>query len=106
MFYLQEDVPYKELTLSETEINNRFANSPTNGETTTGIEEKGLKTYASIIGQARQQIEIVSVEKSGNVGIDVLYRITTSTDSSSKHSVRVVSFFNPFGKPVGFKELN
>lgn len=105
-FYLKEDISYKELSLSDNEINSYSANTPSSENPTLGIEERGSKTIVTIIGQVGQQIEIVSISKSEEVGIDVFYKITKSTDSSSKRPVKMVSFRNLFGKPVGFKEIN
>jgi hypothetical protein len=105
-FYLNKDISYKELSLSDEEINSYSANTPSSENPTTGIEERGFKTNAIIIGEVGQQVEIVSISKSEDVGIDVFYKITKSTDSNSKRSIKIASFINLFGKPVGFKELD
>ncbi|KJS22242.1 MAG: hypothetical protein VR72_06895 [Clostridiaceae bacterium BRH_c20a] len=107
-FYLQKDVAYKELTLSDApqEIKSQIADIPFSENTSKGMAQIGLKTYAIIIGQSGQQIEIISVEKSEDVGIDILYRIKKLTDSNSERPVKIVSFLNLFGGPVGFKELD
>lgn len=105
-FYLDKDISYTELTLSDEEANNYSANTPSSENPTTGIEESGLKTNAIIIGKVGQHIEMISIRKSENVGIDVLYRITESGDSNNNPPVKLVSFINLFGKPVGFKELD
>ena len=106
VFYLNKDITYTELSLSDEEANNYSANTPSSENPTTGIEESGLKTNAIIIGEVGQQIEIISIRKSENVGIDVLYRITESNDSNTNRPVKIASFTNFFGKPVGIKELN
>lgn len=103
-FYLNKDITYTELSLSDEEANNYSANTPSSENPTTGIEESGLKTNAIIIGEVGKQIEIISIRKSENVGIDVLYRITESADSNNNRPVKIASFINLFGKPVGFKE--
>lgn len=107
-FYLQKDVSYKELTLSDAppEIKSHLANLPSSANTSKGMAQIGLKTYATIMGQSGQQIEVISVVKSENVGIDVFYRITELTHSNSERPVKIVSFLNIFGGPVGFKELD
>lgn len=105
-FYLNKDISFKELKLSEEEAYNYSANTPFSENPTTGIEVSGFKTNAFIIGEVGQQIEIVSVSKSEDVGIDVLFRITESNDSNTNRPIKVASFINLFGKPVGFKELN
>lgn len=105
VFYLDKDISYTEVSLSDEEANNYSANTPSSEIPTTGIEENGLKTNAIIIGEVGQRIEIVSIKKSEDVGIDVLYRITESNDSNTSRPVKIASFINLFGKPVGFKEL-
>lgn len=105
-FYLDKDISYMELELSDEEANNYSIDTPSNENPTTGIEVRGFKTNAFIIGEVGQQIEIVSVSKSEDVGIDVLYRITESNDSNTNRPVKIASFINLFGKPVGFKELD
>jgi len=105
-FYLDNDISYIELELSDEEANNYSTDTPSSENPTTGIEVRGYKTNAFIIGEVGQQIEIVSVSKSEDVGIDVLYRITELNDSNTNRPVKIASFINLFGKPVGFKELD
>ncbi|MFZ5942848.1 MAG: hypothetical protein ACOYVD_01975 [Bacillota bacterium] len=107
-FYLQKDVSYKELTLSDApqEIKSQVADIPFTENTSKGIAQIGLKTYAIIIGQSGQQIQIISVEKSEDVGIDVLYRIKKLNDLSIERPIKIVSFIDFFGGPIGFKELD
>jgi hypothetical protein len=107
-FYLQKDVSFKEITLSDApqEIKGQVSDLPFSDKTASGITQKGLMVYATIMAQKGQQIEIVSVGKSENVGIDVFYKITKSSDSSNEHPVKIVRFLNLFGGPVGFQELD
>ncbi|RDU37865.1 hypothetical protein DRW41_08595 [Neobacillus piezotolerans] len=106
IFFLKKDVTYKEISLSENEINSMLANFPSSETPFTGIEEKGIKTEAFIVGQAGQRIEIVSIRKSDNVGVDIIYKMTDSTDLDSKRAVKKVSFMNALGKPVGFIKVD
>lgn len=104
--FIKKDVSYKEITLTESEINSLVASNPSSENPLTGMGKRGIKTEAIIVGQAGQRIEIVSVRKSENVGIDVFYKMTNATDSSSDRPAAKVSFMNPWGKPVGFIKVN
>lgn len=106
-FYLQKEISYQEAALADApqEIRNQLSNLPISGNTSTGIAQIGLKTYGVIIGQTGQQIEMISVGKAEDVGIDILYRVTESVDPGSEPPVKIVSFLNLFGGPVGFKKV-
>ncbi|WP_053368022.1 hypothetical protein [Bacillus sp. FJAT-27245] len=106
LLFLKKDVSYQEISLSQNEINSMLANFPSSETPFTGIAERGKKTEAFIVGQVGQQIEIISVRKSENVGIDVFYKMRDAIDSSSERPVAKVSFMNPWGKPVGFIKVD
>ncbi|WP_409271836.1 hypothetical protein V1499_19590 [Neobacillus sp. SCS-31] len=105
VLFLKKDVSYQEISLSENEINSLVANFPSSETPFTGIEKRGIKTEAFIVGQAGQGIEIVSIRKSDNVGVDITYKITNSSEPGSR-PVKKVSVMNPWGKPIGFIKVD
>ncbi|MCX7708717.1 MAG: hypothetical protein N2484_02590 [Clostridia bacterium] len=71
----------------------------------TGIAEMNGKTYAAIIPPKGTEIQIVSVGRSENVGIDVTYRIIKLEKDEETQGSKVVRFSNKFGAPVGFVKV-
>lgn len=67
-----------------------------------GVKVSGFKNYATIIPSQGQKVEIISVGKSENVGIDIVYDIVDLADSNAPPEGIAIEFINLFGSPVGF----
>lgn len=69
----------------------------------TGMGEVDGSTYAFITADAKEEVEIVAVEKA-EVGIEIRYRIKAS--DSSAPQTKVVKITNLLRVPVGFKKVD
>lgn len=100
-----DKISYKEVALEQIvpheEIQN-IASQNVSGKPTCGIRVSGFKNYATIIPSKGQKVEIISVEKSENVGIDVVYDIVYLADSNAPPEGIAIEFLNLLSSPVGF----
>jgi len=94
---------YKELPISGPIIEPIAADAPRdNASPICSVDFSNVKNQASIMPLTGEKIEIITVEKSKNVGIDVIYKIVKAPDLNAKPQGQQVEFLNLFGSPVGF----
>jgi hypothetical protein len=67
---------------------------------------RGNKYQASIIPSKGEKVEILSVQKSVNVGIDVIYKIHKLPDNTAAPEGKSIEFKNIFDSPIGFVLAN
>jgi hypothetical protein len=105
IFIFDKKVWYKEVPLEQTIYDihkDKGVNEGNYAGPTVGVSQGGAVNYASIYPLKGERVEIISVQKSENVGIDVLYRIVKLPDNNAQPEGRSVKFINLFGSPVGF----
>ena len=95
---LNEEVYYQEYPIYDTGMDAAGENGPI-----CSANLSGIKNQASIMPAKGEKVEIITVKKSENVGIDVVYRIVKQPDPSANPEGGKVEFYNLFGLPVGFK---
>jgi len=99
------NISYKEVPIESVipvEEIQRLVNENSTGNPSCILKEARFKNYASIVPSKGQKAEIVSVEKSENAGIDVIYRLVPLADPGAPPEGVAIKFYNVFGSPVGF----
>jgi len=102
-------ISYKEVSLEQIvskeeiqKIASQNDSQNNSGNPSCGVTVSGLKNYATIIPSKGQKVEIISVGKSENVGIDIIYDIVDLSDKNALPEGMAIEFINLFGSPVGF----
>lgn len=96
---------YNELPIDSASVNKtveKIDEQKDLGTPACSLREDGFKNYASIMPSTGERVEIISVRKSKDVGIDVIYKVSKLSDSNAKPEGKTVEFINLFGSPVGF----
>ncbi|HBV88956.1 hypothetical protein [Desulfosporosinus sp.] len=98
-------ISYKEVSLEQIvakEEIQKIESQNDSGNPSCGVMDSGFKNYATIIPPKGQKVEIISVGKSENVGIDIVYDIVDVSDNNALPEGIAIEFINLFGSPVGF----
>jgi beta-lactamase regulating signal transducer with metallopeptidase domain len=98
-------ISYKEVPLEQIVPNGeieKIASQNDSGNPSCGVKVSGFKNFATIIPSKGQKVKIISVEKSQNVGIDIVYDIVNLSDNNALPEGIAIEFKNLFGSPVGF----
>jgi beta-lactamase regulating signal transducer with metallopeptidase domain len=98
-------ISYKEVPLEQIVPNEeiqKIASQNDPGNPSCGVKYGRFKNIATIIPSKGQKVEIISVGKSENVGIDIVYDIADLPDNNALPEGIAIEFLNIFGSSVGF----
>jgi beta-lactamase regulating signal transducer with metallopeptidase domain len=97
-------ISYKEVALEQNVSKGEIQKIPSQNDLNPSCSVKviGFKNYATIMPSLGQKVKIVSVGKSENVGIDIVYDIVNLADSNALPEGITIEFINLLGFSVGF----